>query len=529
MKNAYLSLLVLVFSSVTVFSQRANLDRAYFDVSYVKLPTKPIEDSAKRTFSANRNAILISGFTRVRTNGHLQVNHVFNGTTNGELDIKRTKKEKKDKNGNVTSVTYSYRIHVEYVSTGGFSVVNTVNPQDNYQTNYRERSNYVSQVFNSYNKASLYYRNNRYTIKRRYRNEHRSAMEAAINRYLNDTYGYEIKNHNDQFWILGSTKHPEFDNHKDLFSRAKSVFDKMNHAQPVDALRAEFEPIIQDFESIIPKYPGTKKREKKMRYASYYNIAQIYYYMDQPEKAKEYAQKLIDNDYDKSDGKRMIRSANSMIDKLKLNGMSSRHMEVITKNIANLPREKDDDPVVETKPVTKKTVSEAYLISKSNDTLLVNIRNKSIASIGYDIKVAVYDESGNIMGTKSIKADKSKELLFVDGTHYKNINFKEASGKKVESDATSIFSGASEKLCKVLYESDKIGLYIFNNKEIVFLQPGSEKGKSTMSPGFVFGFKKNLKKMAKGCPDLLEKVNDKQFKNNEQSLIQFCKELTSCK
>ena len=92
-----------------------------------------------------------------------------------------------------------------------------------------------------------------------------------------------------------------------------------------------------------------------------------------------------------------------------------------------------------------------------------------------------------------------------------------------------LLGGAAEKLCKVLFESDKINLYLFNNEEPVIFIPGNKKGKSTLSTGFVFGFKKNLTKLAEGCPALIEKVKNKAFKNNIDDLVQFCKELTSCK
>lgn len=74
--------ITLVFALITYaisFSKSTNLDREYFKISYVKLPSKPIIlDNSKRTYSSNKRAISLSGFSIVNSNGTLDIN--FNGT-----------------------------------------------------------------------------------------------------------------------------------------------------------------------------------------------------------------------------------------------------------------------------------------------------------------------------------------------------------------------------------------------------------------------------------------------------------------
>jgi len=113
MKKTIIMVFALTCYAIS-FSQSTNLDREYFSVSYVKLPTKPILDDSKRTFSSNTRSIYLKGFSRVNSDGTLDINYKFNGTTIGEVDIRKTKHEKKDKEGNVTSTTYSYKIHVPF-------------------------------------------------------------------------------------------------------------------------------------------------------------------------------------------------------------------------------------------------------------------------------------------------------------------------------------------------------------------------------------------------------------------------------
>lgn len=318
--------------------------------------------------------------------------------------------------------------------------------------------------------------------------------------------------------------------HNEAYTKAKNAFAKMKYDEPTDELAKELEPVIEYFKSVIPKYPGTKRKMRKIKYASYYNLANIYYYLDMPDKVQEYGQKIIDNDYDKSDGRRFLRYAESLKESMEKNNMKSRHMKVVTEDLSNVEDEKEETETEQVKESPKLELSKAYLITKKNDTILVEIKKKDIWKIGYDVATVAYDNDGTLIGTKVRKANLCKEILFVDGLHFKNIKFKESSTKSGSADVGQlVLGGATDKLCQVIYESDKIGLYKFNDKELVLVPNGSEKGKSTQSVSFVFGFRKQLAKMAKSCPTVAAKAKKKEYKNNEKSLIKFCEDLTDCK
>ncbi|GAA3634335.1 hypothetical protein [Flavivirga jejuensis] len=513
------------------FSQNANLDREYVSVSYIKLPSKPILDNSKRTYSSNIRAISLSGFSRVKSNGTLDINYNFNGTQIGEVDIRKTKHEKKDKDGKVTSTSYTYKVHIPYTSSASLSISNAVVIENNYNRDFSENDHYESNSFSTYKAAQNHYNNNRYNIRNKYTSKHKKSILNIINSNLNTTYGYVPANYNTVvFWILGNKKHPEYQKHMENYGIMKAAFAKMKYDQPVSGLKTELEPVIDYFNSLIPKYVGTKKKMAKMRYASYYNIAKMYYYLDMPEKAKEYAEKLIENDYDKSHGKHFIRISDELLKKFEINETNTRHFEVITEDLTNIEEAPEAEEASGSN--TKLELVKAYLISKVGDTILVDIETKDVKKIAYEIRTVQYADNGTPVGTKVENAKDFNEVLFVDGTHYKNVMFKESGVKNGNNNAVSaqmLLSGAAEKLCKVLFESDKINLYHFNNEEPVIFTPGSEKGKSTLSTGYVFGFKKNLVKLAKGCPALIEKAENKTFKNTPEDLMTFCKELASCK
>lgn len=522
MKKTLLSSLLFLFYSL-VFAQSTDLDKEYFKVSYIGLPSEPILDNNQRTYSANNNAIRISGFSKVSNSGSLELNYSYNGTSTGEVNINKKEDKKKDKEGNVTSVKVTYTINSSYSSAGVLSVTNVVTG-NTYTKSYSENSDYTSAKFNSYKAAQNYYNNNRSSLRSKYANQHKSRLINSANGHLLYVYGYNIKsNFKAPLKILDSKKHPEFAEHQKAFENIKTAFSKMKYNQPI-TFKEELLPVIEYFDSVIPKYEGSKRKNRKIRYASYYNIAQIFYYLDEPEKVKEYAEKIIENDFNKSDGENLIKSADRLLKRFEDNETTTRHFEVITEDLTNEPVEEEEE-----NPLIDIEVNQAYLITKANDTTLVDIKTSDMKAIAYTLKTVKYDDNGTPFGTQIHQAKATKELLFLDGNHYRNIKFKESSIKGGAVDAgQAVFGGASEKICKVIYESDIISLYLFNDKEPVIFPAGSEKGKSTLSSGYVFGFKKNLSKLAEGCPELQEKVTNKVFSNNAEDLTSFCKELSRC-
>lgn len=515
-----IALLCYAFS----FAQSADLDREYFKVSYVKLPSNPILEDSKRTYSSNNSSIRISGFSKVKSNGTLDLNYTFNGTQVGEVDIHKTVHEKKDDDGNVVSKSYSYNVLVTYRSTASLSVTNGTTA-DTYTKEYGEEDAYKSKSFQTYSKAQDFYNNNRFNLRKQHTTKHKKAIRSSIAGHLNSTYGYvPHTTDSEHLWILGSKKHPEYQKHHEAFDQVKAAFDKIQFDQPVASILSEVQPAIDYFESVIPKFPGDKRKMRKVKYASYYNIAKIYYYLDMPEKANEYAKKLIENDFDKADGKYFNRMANALLEKFEINQTKTRHFAVITEDLSNEEEEEEEEQEQAAPDIE---LNKAYLITKSNDTLMVDIKTPDVATIAYDLKTVEFDKTGKPFGSRVRKAKGCKELLFMDGLHFRNIAFKESSVKGGEVDAAQmLLGGATDKLCKVLFESEEISLYLFNNSETVLLKKGSEKGQSTQSAGFAFGFKKKLAKLAEGYPEIQEKANNKEYENTPESLLAFCKELS---
>jgi len=508
MKKIFLILSLFYYSFS--YSQSVDLDREYFSASFVELPSNPILEDNKRTYSTNTDKISIAGFSKVNTAATIAIDFSYDGILVQDFNIDRDKHEKKDKKGNVISTSYTYKVKAYFKSSGRINVENA-STGNNYSDTYRHSSNYTSHSFKSYSKAQRYYDNNKLSLKNKYRKKHKRSMIKSAKNYVNATYGYPIYNAKDNFWILDSKKHPEYNAHKRYYNIAKNTLAKMRHNESTVDIAYKLEPVITYFKEVVNKYTGRKRRMRKMRYASYYNLAKIYYYLDKPEDVKKYGQKIIDNKYDKKDGKRLIKKANTLQNRLNTNHLDSRHFNTLTEDLTNQSTEEVEETL------TKKTL--AYLITATNDTLQATISNLNISKIKYSVDLNIPDNYGNTQA-KTFSAENCIALALANEDKYKVIAFKEA---QKETNSTE------KKFVKVLFESDQIQLYLFDNKEIVLKRPNEEKGKSTLSSSFAFGLNKKLSSYFAGdCPVLQEKTKNKDFKNTVDSLILFCEILSKC-
>jgi hypothetical protein len=485
----------------------------------IDLPTNPILNPNDRTFSVNDNYISIAGFSRVSTDGTIEIDFMFNGTTVENFEVVEVKHEKKNKKGEVISTRYSYKLELDYRSTGAVRITNTLTGE-NYSDTYSHSSSYTKHSFKTRSKAQRYYDNNRHSLETKYRNDHIRDMEESIQNYLNKTYGYPINSGKDNFWILSRKSHPEYYKHHEAFERARLAFIKMSYNKPVASLEKELQPVIQYFKEVIPRYQGSKKKMRKVRYASYYNLAKIYYYLDNIEKTKEYGQKLIDNGYDKKDGRAFIRNANWLQDLLYANGVDTRHLGKPMGNQESDNTHTDDENQSEEEQTTDDDDNEmlvAYLVTKANDTIQASINKSNIARINHQVSLKVTDGAGGFKD-KDYQAKYCKALALTNGDIYQVVNFEEANKGE---------TGVKQKFAKVLFESNIISLYKYK-EELVLKQPNDLKGISTASSTFVFGLNKKLANYTSDCQKVIDKTNSKHYKNKEASLIEFCQDLSNC-
>ncbi|MFY7987350.1 MAG: hypothetical protein ACOVNP_00595 [Flavobacterium sp.] len=176
----------------------------------------------------------------------------------------------------------------------------------------------------STNNVSTEFNNNKDAI---YSMKLRQFVDGSIEQVLNATgnkYGFVGVKTRDILWILDA-RNEEGKTQIEAIEAVKEIFKGMKADEPINILEANLQPLIEYFESLKTKYPSDEKSHRKMRYSAYYNLAKIYYYLDQPDKVIKEAEALIANDYDPKDGKRLLEEAISLKNLFSNSGFNTRH------------------------------------------------------------------------------------------------------------------------------------------------------------------------------------------------------------
>jgi aspartyl/asparaginyl-tRNA synthetase len=118
--------------------------------------------------------------------------------------------------------------------------------------------------------------------------------------------------------------HSEITNFRTKADELKRELQYMTPAKPMNKERVK--GVIEYFKSLPEKYTDSKyKAEQRIRYAAYYNLCKIYYYLDEPENVAQYADLLILNGYEVSDGAKLKNDADKIKAIFDKTGIRTRH------------------------------------------------------------------------------------------------------------------------------------------------------------------------------------------------------------
>ncbi|WP_412463939.1 hypothetical protein [Flavobacterium mekongense] len=530
----------LVFG-LAASAQSTDLDPFDINYSYVNLPSKPIVDKKNRTYSFvtnidrnlqyNKpkyfieNQVTINGFEKKEKNGYLSIEVVLQNPAITKKEITNRVSSSKDKNGRVTN-KYYYTVVYSYTQDGNAKVVSS-DGKVSKVINFTAQRSAKSQEYENYSQAESF----QYGIQNLIRNNFTTEVVNTLNNELNDEFGYPVKTGVDKLWILANKKHPEQMAEYNAYLTVKNAFDKMNFADPTADIANEVKESIAYFESLPTKYSEDEKAHRKIRYSAYFNLAKIYYLLDNPTKSNEYCQKLIANDYDKSDGETMLKANNELLTLFKANQLNNRHFAVETKNFIFEEKQPVYSGNTSSAPVSNAPYSietdqnyiMAYMLTIKKDTIAGYMHKSRAMNLSDAVTVTVKDFQGKF-SERNFKANEVSRLILSNGEEYATVSFRVS----VDNGGMTM-AAASKKFVKEMFVGNKIGVYQYFNGEVILKMANESEGKSNASAGWMLGAKKRFEEMAKGCPSLLERVEKKEFKNNLESILTFAEALEACK
>ncbi len=344
MKKPILLILILVPFAISA-QKKVDLDKFNFTAQYRALPQVQI-DTTYHTYNVEvegsnmmrsyleelqpEQTIELEGWKKLTSNGHILIKVIVEDLLPESVTIKERVENIKDKSGNITGtkifyrqeVIYSFAAHAVITDYKGAHLKDVILDTREYKKTYTGPEFPVKQI------ASGYFLANSVKLTRElYRKSLNTSLHYLSSRVSAD-YGYRAVNVKDHMWIVDSKNHPEYDAHRKAFLTLNDVFFRMNASTPIDTLRKEVQPVISYFESIKKRYSSSSKHDRKIRYASYFNLAVLYYYLDDPQMMMKEASGLILNDFDSKDGKGFEETAIWLKELFEQTNRNSRHFPV---------------------------------------------------------------------------------------------------------------------------------------------------------------------------------------------------------
>lgn len=312
----------------TLGAQKIDIDKKAVTTQLLILPSKDV-DTSFRTFSykfnnsyhlttwgmdlenAQNSYFKLGGYQTLPANGDLQLEATLQAVRFLETNIESRVEKSKDKAGRETSKTY-YKYTVSY--DGGFSwkMLDKTGKEYTSRTNTALTSTvrkHTGSEYGTYKEASDAYYNNRQQINRdlaaKLIQEHLSSMYLN----MNSQFGYRPDAEKFNLWVLDTKNHAEYEPMQKHYEAVKAAFANMSPAGLTPADTEALQASMDYYRSLPEKYKADEKADTKLRYAAYFNLCNIYLFIDQPDQAVTYANLLIQNDYDKGDGKDFIKDA----------------------------------------------------------------------------------------------------------------------------------------------------------------------------------------------------------------------------
>lgn len=357
MKKIYI--LTFCFLPLLSTAQKSvDLDRHRFKVQYRSLPAMRL-DSTYRTYDVQvettqlmqsllhdispENSVVLEGWRKLPQDGHITIKVKLGDLVPGSVSVKERVVTTKNGNGQVTGtktfyyqeVVYTFAATANIYDYKGMHIIDQELADRNYKQVYRSPEFALRPMAEGY-----FLLNSLAVTKELYRNSINRAMHYLSER-ITDNFGFSEVTVNDYMWIIDSRKHPEYSAFRQVFRQMNEVLFNMDANTPIEGVREKLKPVIDYFEKVRRDYSSNNRHDRKIRYASYFNLAVLYYYLDDPQSMMREANGLVLNDFDTKDGKAFEQTAAWLKKLFQQNNIYTRHFSINTASFKG-PYEKDD-------------------------------------------------------------------------------------------------------------------------------------------------------------------------------------------
>ncbi len=344
-KSCYI---VLFMAPLLLFAQkRVDLDRFNFQVQFRSLPNIRL-DSSYHTYTVAvtnsklmspfiqetdpANTVILEGWRKLSGKGHINIHVKLEDLLPESVSVKERIENITNKGGTVTGTNTLYYQQVIYTfaATAQITDHKGAHVMDEVLADRYYKQVYNSPEFGNRALAAGYFLlNSPFVTKQLYQSCVNRAMHNLSDR-IADNFGFAEVNVDDFMWVIGNKKHPEYDEYRKNFREMNEVLFSMHANKSIEGAREKLKPVIDYFEKIKTEYSGKKKHDRKIRYASYFNLAVLYYYLDDPELMMKEANGLLLNDFHTAAGKSFQETAHRLKNQFQRTNIYTRHFSIDT-------------------------------------------------------------------------------------------------------------------------------------------------------------------------------------------------------
>ncbi|MEZ4993331.1 MAG: hypothetical protein R2824_23110 [Saprospiraceae bacterium] len=536
MKKDYLFLLLTLFCSVSLMGQRIKDER--IEVQFLQLPSSPlnpefttyrvtvsgpastIEDMGSTRESLG-NAVKLDGFKRMDSApAHftiaLQLGVI---RVEGQKDHKRseTKKDKNDKEYTVTyyskSVSYSqpfsYRIYDFEGNVLDEKIVSSRTELKHWKSREFESASTLNRYLADQYKAEIY------DLQKKNIRE----FLGKVNGEIRFKYDFQLAKDQDQLFVLNK-KEDGADEFMQAYETVNTAFASMRPEESLDEIRTAVAPALEIWRNAKDRYSSTDKKEKKGHFACLYNLAKVYYWLDDAEAAMTAVQALQEVDYKDGKSDRFEREIKQLTRLLEVNKVDSRHFDLKLDQAVPPPTAKELAALEEAEAAAEAmTQYEGFYVNADGDTLdgVFFLDLEAGPALIFGQNSNIYFQPSSEGEAIQIDLEATQAFAFND-RQFEVMTYTPGAKGNTES---------GRHLLEILYAADRIRVlrhYPFDASgeneqvEYAYQKQGQELPVSTLSTEFLI-FRKGLANYFSDCADLVSLANEGELKQDEPGII----------
>lgn len=346
----YLFFLPLFFASNLVKGQTVTIDNVSVPVEYYRIPDEPLDASFK-TYSAEVSMrsgelfrtglsegslesefIILSGYQKVFASGDVHIEATIGEfrTYSERTGTHQTKS--KDKDGKET-VRVQYYVELRYSQPIAYRVTDRRGRtlEDEYVYHSSDDQTWKSSYYSSRSDLDRFWRSNRnYKLGELQKERIRQGLKLVYQR-INDRYGYQLISENERIEKIGRKKHPLYSGYNTAAETVKKAFKLMEAEKSLNDVAGQVQHAIDFYKTADATCRSGNKDDLKLKHIGLYNLALIYFWLEDFENARLYAESIYKFDAKDKDAKRLLEQIDYVQSSLSRANLTSRHQIVVGK------------------------------------------------------------------------------------------------------------------------------------------------------------------------------------------------------